>query len=121
VQTVDRAGRAEPPDPAKAPSQKICVDTKAPEAMLGGNWRGQEVEVWWVVRDENLDLKTLRIIYREAGRSGTWHQLKVPPKAEGKIRWKPETAGAMEVGLQVGDRAGNKTEAIGVVEAPKPE
>jgi RNA polymerase sigma factor (sigma-70 family) len=121
VQTVDRAGRAEPPDPSKFLSQKICVDTKAPQAKLGGNWRGRELELWWVVRDENLDLNTLRIIYHEARRGGTWHQLKVPPKAEGKIRWEPEAVGAMEVGLHVGDRAGNKTEAVGVVEAPKPE
>jgi RNA polymerase sigma factor (sigma-70 family) len=122
VQAVDRAGRAEPPDLAKVPPmQKVCVDTKAPQGKLCAEWQGRALELRWAVSDENLDLATLQLAYREAGEE-TWHWLELPPpKAEGKVRLRPATDGEMEVRLRVKDRAGNEAAMRGTVKARNPE
>lgn len=123
VQTEGPAGHLEPADPRKtAPPIKVCVDTKVPEAKFGGyRQRGREAELWWVVCDENLDLETLRVEYRPAERGGAWHPVKVPPEAEGKVRWLPEPDGALEVRLRVKDRAGNEAEVMAEVPAAGPD
>jgi hypothetical protein len=121
VQAVERSGRADPPDPAKAPHQKICVDTKSPQATLRANRRGREVELCWAVTDENLNRRTLRVEYRPAEQGEEWHALKVPPEAEGKVVLRPGTDGEIEVRLRVADRASNETTIKGMVKAAPPE
>jgi hypothetical protein len=107
VRTVDTAGRAYPERPEQLqPSMKVCVDTVAPTVSLKPTPRDNGVGVEWQVSDDNLDISTLRLDYRLAG--GTdWTPLTPQQVSNGQHAWNPGTNSAVEVRLQVKDKAGN--------------
>jgi RNA polymerase sigma factor (sigma-70 family) len=117
LQVRHRNGRVEPADVMAAePVLKVCVDTQPPEVTL---WRakgdGNAFDLWWEVRDANLDVESLRLECRPEGR-GAWLPLAIPKTAKGRESITlPEEflAGPVELRLLVRDRAGNIGKAEG--------
>lgn len=114
VRTVDLEGRGYPQtvDQLQA-GLKLCVDTQKPVVALrpvAPAEGGAGVE--WQITDDNLDLETLRLEQRVPGVSNDWSPLGGPKQANGQRTWNPGTNAALEVRLQVRDRAGNTGEAI---------
>jgi hypothetical protein len=110
VQTVDTSGRAYPANVNLAtPGLKVCVDTQPPVVTVrAGQSKEAAAAFDWDVRDEYLDLQTLRADYRPAnGTDRDWVPLPVPQTMTGHYEWNPPGAGAVEVRIQVKDRAGN--------------
>jgi hypothetical protein len=108
VRTIDLQGRAYPPnDNELRPGLKVLVDTKAPRVTLRAlQGNGNSVGVEWEVRDENLDITSLRLEYLPAG-AAQYMPIRVDPVAAGQHYWTPMTNGPMEVRLSVSDIAGN--------------
>src|SRR5262249_37243060 len=108
VRTVDLQGRAYPPTDAELrPSLKVLVDTQPPRVTVGAlQGQGNSVGVEWEVRDETLDLSTLRLEYLPAG-AAQHLPIRIEQQATGQHFWTPMTNGPMEVRLTVSDSAGN--------------
>jgi hypothetical protein len=122
VQTLDTEGRYHPSNPALAPpGLKVCVDTTPPQVSLKSVLPDKgTVGVEWDLRDDNLDLNSLRLEYRRQGGTGDWITLntrKDLPRAQ--FGWSPAGAGPFEVRLTVNDKAGNKAQgAVAVAKVP---
>jgi hypothetical protein len=123
VRTIDTEDRAYPASMDLAqPRLKVCVDTQRPVVQLrASSVAGGSAAVEWEVRDDNLDLSSLRLDYRLP--NGGWQALAVPQTATGQRGWNPATNATLEVHLQVADYAGNLGEATipltpGAVQAP---
>jgi hypothetical protein len=108
VRTVDLAGRQYPPTDAELrPGLRVLVDTQPPRVTLRAlPPQGNSVGVEWDVRDENLDLSTLRLEYLPAG-AAQHLPIRVDPVTAGQHYWTPMTNGPMEVRMVVSDTAGN--------------
>src|SRR5262249_40206039 len=118
VRTVDVDGRAYPLTLESArPGLKVFVDT-APQQVFLRPLPGRDglVGIEWEVRDETLDLRTLRIDYRVPGR-GAWLPLTIDTTLIGQRTWQVGSTGLVEVRLTIHDRAGNPREATTTVSA----
>jgi hypothetical protein len=111
VRTIDSEGKEYPASMDVAqPKLKVCVDTQRPVVQLrAGTAAGSSAAVEWDVRDENLDLSSLRLDYRLP--NGAWQMMAVQQTATGRWGWNPATNAPLEVRLQVRDYAGNLGEA----------
>jgi hypothetical protein len=98
------------------PGLKVYVDTQPPEVTLRAV-QPQEgtVAVEWAVKDDTLDLLTLKLDYRLAGSKGGWIALNVQQLARAQFGWTPAVNGPCEVRLRVSDRAQNQAEALATV------
>jgi len=107
VRTIDQDNRAYPARTDQfQPAMKVCVDTTPPEVNLRSlASRDGKVGIDWLVRDDNLDLNTLRLEFRTGG--GNWQELAVQKAATGERIWNPNASGNVDVRLTVQDRAGN--------------
>jgi beta-lactamase regulating signal transducer with metallopeptidase domain len=110
VVVMDKQGRQDPPDVYRAPvGQTICVDTVAPVVTMGvAPVKDGTVQLEWDASDDNLDVSTLRLAVREAGKR--WKPLPVRQGAKGSVTFTPPGP-AWEARLQVADRAGNHSMA----------
>jgi len=108
VRTVDVQGRAHPLREADLRAGiKVQVDGQPPRVTLRALAnQGTNVGVEWDVRDELLDLATLKLEYLPAG-AAQYQQVRIDPVAVGQHFWTPPTAGPLEVRLSVADTAGN--------------
>jgi hypothetical protein len=105
------------PDPIATPQQQVVVDTVAPVVNLkAAHGRPGSVAVEWDIRDDNLDLASLRLDYRVAG-GRDWFPLAPERRAFGSLEWNPGTGGEYEVRLVVADLAKNSTEKRATVGA----
>jgi hypothetical protein len=119
VRTVDREGKRIPRRvKAEAPALKTRVDTRNPVVRLKAVRREEKVVIDWSAQDLNLNVQTLRLEYRTAGTLG-WARLPVRQWAVGQHTWTPPKDTALEVRLQVRDRAGNTGEATAFVPATR--
>jgi len=108
VQTRDFENRLYPARLEQVkPGLRVCVDTQLPTVQLeplvppeGG------AGVKWDIRDDNLDLSSLVLEYREPG-AAQWTRLNSQRIAAGQFVWNPAMNGTMDVRLQVRDLAGN--------------
>lgn len=118
ARTVDVTGRATPPViDSSQQALKVWVDTQPPTVALRPlPPREGAVGVEWEVRDDTLDVNSLRLDYRVAG-NPTWLPVNVEPAAAGQRSFNPAVAGAVEVRLTVYDRAGNLGEANTTVQS----
>jgi hypothetical protein len=116
VRTVDQEGQAYPPTLDQAqPRLRVCVDTRPPAVSLRpATSPDGPAAVEWEVRDENLDLESLRLEYRVAGTT-EWQLLPVQKSAAGRRAWNPATNGALEVRMTAKDLAGNPGEGTATV------
>jgi hypothetical protein len=113
VRTIDMEDHAYPPNVEQAQARlKVCVDSQPPTVSLKSvqNAVGG-VAVEWDIRDENLDLESLRLDYRIPG-AAEWTALGLQKAPQGSRAWNPATNASLEVRLQVRDLAGNSGEAI---------
>jgi len=111
VRTVDMDGRGNPLNMQGArPGLKVCVDTQPPTIRLRALApREGEVGVEWDVRDDNLDVASLRLEYRLPAMV-EWAPLGGDMAITGQRYWKPAAPGAVEVRLKARDRADNWSE-----------
>jgi hypothetical protein len=135
VQTVDEYNRTFPANVnTVAPGIKVCVDTQPPLVKVAQATPrdGTAAAIEWDLRDENLDLQTLRADYRPAGGTDRdWQTLSLPLTMAGRHDFNPPGNGPVEVRIQVKDKAGNlgKGSATitptagrgGAVPSPEPE
>src|SRR5262249_28523186 len=99
VQTVDQDRRYSPASVENTqPALKVCVDTIPPAVTLRpATPREGTVAVEWDIRDENLDLESLRLEYRLPNRD--WQGLTVQHGAYGQRSFDPGIPGNIEVRL----------------------
>jgi len=120
VQTIDGEGRHFP-EGALAPGLKVVVDTAAPTMGLVVEPLGRDrVSLSWDIIEQNLDLGTLKIEWREDGFD--WQPLSILSAPSGQTSW--STRGRVEVRGSVSDLAGNAAEASddsGAESEPFPE
>jgi hypothetical protein len=108
VAFVNRSGVQEPLDIISAPiNQKIVIDTVKPQIRVQVNRQGDEIAVNWDVVDANPRLDSLRVDYHAAdAQEGVWNAVAVPP-GQNRITFKPNSAAAVTVRVQMEDMAGN--------------
>jgi len=114
VQTQDNTGQLNPQTMVGAqPALKVCVDTQAPNILLKQatpNKDGTQ-SVEWEIRDDNLDLPTLRLEYRPQG-ARDWVPLPAQQVQTGSHVFNPGITTPVEVRLTVRDKARNVGEQI---------
>lgn len=114
VQTQDNTGRLNPQTMVGSiPALKVCVDTQAPNIVLkqGAANKDGTQSVEWEIRDDNLDLPTLRLDYRPAG-ARDWVPLPAQQVQAGTHVFNPGITSPVEVRLIVRDKARNAGEQI---------
>lgn len=118
TQTQDNQGQLNPPTIQQLQAGlKICLDTVPPQVTLrGASPRDYPVGVEWDIRDEAADVLSMRLDYRPVG-GPNWLPLSPPQVVQGQFGWNPTVGGALEVRLQVRDRAGNQSEQTTTVQA----
>lgn len=112
VRTITQDNRSYPASlDLLKPDMKVCVDTVPPAVTLRqvAGSSAEPAAVEWDVREDHLDLESLRLEYRPAG-GGEWQPLSVTKGAVGQRAWDPATSATLEVRLQVKDLAGNPGE-----------
>jgi hypothetical protein len=111
--TTFKDGRSEPQAPGlQPPLLVLIVDTKPPRISLRpqDSFDGQ-ASVTWEIEDDHLDLRSLKLEYRDAT-TGSWVSLPViPPSAKGEKRWPVHGTGSVLVRLSVSDLAENQAQA----------
>ncbi|MFN4258660.1 MAG: hypothetical protein ACK4RK_05140 [Gemmataceae bacterium] len=122
VQVVDQQGNRYPPDILKTPpAQKVRIDTTPPTLkIVSAEWQGDELLVSWDIRDDHLDLQSLKLEYRPVHEPehGMWYSdplIQPVPTGKSRIRAKAE---AVVVRMKVADQAGNETVAQKEVAGP---
>lgn len=107
VQSQEVDGKMSPPNINLAPpSLKICVDSTPPQVTLRGILKDGVANVDWDIRDENLDLATMRLEFRGAD-GKEWVPLSAQQLAQGQHTWNPSGSSSIEVHLTIRDKAGN--------------
>jgi len=107
VRTMDVQGQPYPATDAQLRAGlRVLVDTVPPTVFLEAlPPRDGAVGVKWEVRDENLELATIRLEYQVAG-TNQWAPIRIDPVASGSGYWTPMTNGALEVRMSVSDSVG---------------
>lgn len=110
VRTIQADGRAEPATiDGMQPQLRVYVDTGPQVVFLRtAPARDGQVGVEWEVRDDSLDLRTLRLDYRPPG--GNWLPVNVSTVATGIQYFNSPGSGLLEVRLAINDRSGNPRE-----------
>ncbi len=120
VQTEDKQKNLKPTDiAAEAPGLKVVVDTKKPLPNVRAERMGDQVTIFWDIKDENPDLSTFKLEYR-AGDSPSWQGVPVtPPSLSGQHRLTINGSVPVSVRLQIADYAQNVGTALAdAVETP---
>jgi hypothetical protein len=111
--TTFKDGRSEPQAPGlQPPLLVLIVDTKPPRITLRPQDSSDgQASVTWEIEDDHLDLRSLKLEYRDAI-TGSWVSLPViPPSAKGEKRWPVHGTGSVLVRLSVSDLAENQAQA----------
>jgi len=119
VRTVDQQGRVNPPtDDGLRAGLKVLVDTQRPVVNLRAlQPREGHVGIEWEVRDDNLDINSLRLEYQVQGGS-QWQPVRTELIATGQAYWIPITNAPLDVRVTVSDTAGNVGEGRLALAAP---
>lgn len=113
VRTRDFQGQFYPPNmDGLRPGLRVCVDSHPPVVALQAlPARDGGVGVSWEVRDDHLDVASLRLEYRTAN-SVEWQSVPLEaPAATGQKQWFPGGSATLEVRLRARDQADNWGEA----------
>lgn len=122
VAVIDQNGRQEPADIYKAAvGQKVLIDTIRPEVQLKGERKGDEVHLKWGIRENNLDLDSIKLECK-AGNDGSeeWVPIVIKPVADGTGSFKQPGGEHLTIRMQVKDSAGNMGLAVEDVLSQKP-
>jgi hypothetical protein len=110
LRTVDHENRADPPNLlGLPPKMRVKIDTLPPQITLRGlNPPGEKIGVAWQIREDDLDVNSLRIQFRTAGEP-VWRPVALEqPAAAGEVYWNAGSVGQTIVRLTAADRAGNE-------------
>lgn len=112
VQTQDQYGRFTPANMSQAQAElKLCVDTIPPQIYVKGTLTsGGAATLDWEIRDENIELASLKVETRQAGAT-EWVPLSVQPQAKWTHAWNTGP-GQMEARVSIRDKAGNLSEQV---------
>ena len=111
--TTFKDGHSEPRAPGlQPPLLVLMVDTKPPRITLRPlDTSDGQPSVAWEIEDDHLDLRTLKLEYRDPI-TGSWVSLPaIPPSAKGEKRWPVHGTGSVLVRLSVSDLAENQAQA----------
>jgi hypothetical protein len=119
VAVIDVNGNQEPKNPMQAPvGQKIIVDTVKPVLTLSAQRQGEEVLARWEIREDYPKTESLKLEYQlKDNPTGSWTPVAVMPELQGQAMFRPNSAGAVSVKLQLQDQAGNQGVALAEVPA----
>lgn len=111
VAIVDQQDRQVPVDPYRVPpSQKILVDTTAPDIrIISAERDSEEIAVSWEIREEHPDLESLRLEYRpaDAPNWALWYAVPITRELTGKTKFKLGSPAAVALRMEMKDQAGN--------------
>lgn len=108
VRTIDLQGRSYPAsDNELRAGLKVLVDTVPPTVVLEAlPPQGNSVGVRWDVRDDNLDVNSIRLETSPPG-ANQWAPLRIEPLANSQGYWTPPGNGPIEVRMTASDTVGN--------------
>jgi hypothetical protein len=112
VVPVNRQGKQEPENIFQnPPGLKVIIDTLKPLARITAAQRqGDEVAVSWEVKEDNLDLSSLKLEYQpKDSPSAFWMSVPLNPTAIGDRRFRVNDTGPLALRLYAKDQAGNVT------------
>jgi hypothetical protein len=110
VRTIDSAGQSHPSGRLQA-GLKVIVDDASPLfEMRVREMTPGKVQLTWTADDDNIDLSTLELQYRQPG-SNEWELVQVRAAAQGTTTWTVTGSGLVEVRGRVSDRSGNSVAA----------
>ncbi len=116
VQSQEIDGRMVPANINIAqPSLKVCIDSTPPSVVLRGVFKDGSASIDWDLRDETLDLSSMRLEFRNSD-GKDWVPLSAQQIAQGQHVWNPGTSGNIEVHLTVRDKCGNFGESSIVIQ-----
>jgi hypothetical protein len=110
VAIIDKQGRQDPVDIYQSPvGQRVVVDTRKPEIRITrAERRGDDVTVQWDIREDNPNLATLRVEYRNADPSGmSWMAVPAQQVLQGETTFRVAGSGVVQVRVQMHDLADN--------------
>lgn len=110
VALLDANNRQEPLNIYTAPvGQKLVVDTTKPEAKLWANRNNQEISIQWDIREEHINLNTVRLECRTSEMPAEqWIPIQIRPSLNGTGSFPAPTGGSVQVRLHAADVAGNQ-------------
>jgi hypothetical protein len=110
VRTIDQRGQPHPSGKLQA-GLKVVVDDIPPLFELRvRETTPRKVQLSWQVDDDNLDLDTLSLEFREPG-SDQWQRVQVRAVPQGQTAWSVAGQGLVEVRGSIKDRSGNSVSA----------
>lgn len=116
VAVLDKAGKQDPRDVYQTEDRlKIVVDTVLPEVLLESDRQGSVIHVRWDVREEHLDLASMKMEARLPG-TENWVPVQIRPSISGSGTIQVQNHGQVELRMSVKDKAGN--EGIGTAMVP---
>jgi hypothetical protein len=110
IAVVDQQGKQDPPSPSApgAAALKVLIDTRKPDLRIPVVERqGEGVVVKWDVKDDNLDLNSLKLEQRTA--ETPWTAVAIPFVASGQASFRPPNLGPVQVRMLVKDLVGNES------------
>lgn len=121
VKTIAASGLVYPAGPHQA-GLNVLVDSTPPQLeMQLEEIEPGRVKLSWLARDENLEITSLKLEFRESSED-VWRVVAVRPQPQGQTTWTITRGGAMEVRGEVTDQTGNITQSATTCElnAPTP-
>ncbi|WP_437227365.1 hypothetical protein SH661x_000312 [Planctomicrobium sp. SH661] len=110
VKTVAASGLIYPAGPHQA-GLNVLVDSTPPQLDLNlEEVEAGRVKLSWIVQDENLDMNSLKLEFREAS-TDVWSVVAVRTQAQGQTTWTMTAGGQIQVRGEVADLTGNVTQA----------
>ncbi|MCE9548732.1 MAG: hypothetical protein K8T25_24910 [Planctomycetia bacterium] len=115
IVVTDTAGHGEPaPRGGEAPQSWIAVDASPPDVRLTTvDPRGDEVQIYWQVFDEQLDPRGIALYYSRRA-DGDWIPIAQQLANDGQYQWRPDArlSGPVFLRLEAKDLAGNVGSAV---------
>jgi hypothetical protein len=107
VRTVDGEGQLFPRGESNRAGLKVIVDATPPRFEVSvRQLKPGRVQLAWRSADRNIDTRTLRLEYLQAG-SRRWQPVSVKPQANGQTSWSVPNGGRVAVRGSIADRASN--------------
>jgi len=121
IRTEDLKGNKEPANlTLEPPSMKLLFDTKPPTVTFTNVSRNdREVLIEWKIDDQFPDEEATHVSFRALSASDQeWHNITLPAKKRGGVKFDPRMSGPIVVRVQVADLVGHRGEGLREIAAP---
>jgi len=119
VKTVAASGLLYPAGPHQT-GLRVMVDGTPPQLDLQlVEIEPGRVKLSWSSQDDNLDVSTLKLEFRESG-SDVWNVVAVRTHAYGQTTWTASPGSSIQVRGEVADMTGNQTQSTATCELAAP-